>query len=293
MNYHRVLITGASSPIGGALAALLRQDNSAVHITGLSRKGVGAPFDRYVCADLGQSVPSIEGEFDLVVHAGSAVPATVTSDADFEAVNVVGSMALLGGLQLAQTCGILNISSLAIYDDPTAKELTEDSAKTTANAYGASKLKFEEALGDLVRPGMSILSLRIPVLLVKDVKNNFVSKWALAVQSGDPITLFNPDGLLNAVVDELEIHQFAMSYLAGKPGGHLICNLSSSNPIPVREAAHIFLSAVGHKVPIIEKQAPKPAQTVSHSRAVAHGYRPRSVSEVLAKYARRSINPCL
>ncbi len=287
--FREILVTGATSPIGRALALMLRRDNPGARITGLSRRSVDLPFDRSIQTDLGASVPSIEGEFDLVVHAAAAVPANVAAQEEFEGVNVRGSMALFRALRFTQDCAVLNLSTSAVYDAPSVAEIDEDSAKTADNAYGKSKLEFENFLQtQVLRPGVTILSVRIPVLLVVGVANNFVANWISSIRNGRAITLFNPSGPLNAVVDDMAIYRFMDLFFRQQHGGHLVCNLSARDPVSIREAARVVMSGMGKTVEVIEKTAPKPAQTISHSLAERYGYRAPSTIDCLSRFAEKS-----
>jgi nucleoside-diphosphate-sugar epimerase len=270
---------------------MLRRDNPRARIAGLSRRPVGLPFDRSIQADLGVSIPDIEGEFDLVVHAAAAVPAATAAQDEFDKVNVVGSAALFGALRLAKNCAVLNLSTSAVYNAPSVAEIDEDSAKTVDSPYGKSKLEFEELLHTRIwRPGLTILSVRIPVLLVPGVAHNFVAGWMSSIQNGEAITLFNPTGPLNAVVDDAAIYRFANMVLRQRHGGQLICNLSARDPISIREAARLVTGTIGKTVAMIEKQAPKPAQTISHRLAKRHGYEAPSTAGCLVRFVERSLN---
>ena len=287
--FREILVTGATSPIGRALALMLRRDNPGARITGLSRRSVDLPFDRSIQADLMDYKLSIDGEFDLVVHTAAAVPAMVSAQHDFEKVNVHGSAKLLRSLHLAEDCAVLNLSTSSVYDDPAAIDIYEDSAKTTNNAYGKSKLEFENFLQtQVLRPGVTILSLRIPVLLVVGVANNFVSNWISSIRNGRAITLFNPSGLLNAVVDDIAIYRFMNLFFGQQNDIHLVCNLSARDPVPIREAARVVMNSMGRTVEIIERQAPKPAQIISHKLAEHYGYMAPSTTECLSRFAKSS-----
>lgn len=286
MPFREVLVTGASSAIGRALAAHIRADYPAARITGVSRRPAAGVFDRWVEADLAGTIPPIDGEFDLVVHTAAAVPATVRSEDEFEAVNVQGAAALLRTIVTAPRCGILNLSSSAVYDAPTAADIDESAAKTTTNPYGRSKLAFEQVLGSqLLRPGMTALTLRVPVLLVSGVANNFIAGWIKALRSAEPLTLFNPDGLLNAVVDADAIYRFMQRHLTNGGGGHVVCNVSSREPLPIRAAAAVVMEAMSTTVAVVERTAAKPAQTINHALARHHGYEPPTVAECLTRFA--------
>lgn len=287
--FRNVLITGATSPIGHALAELVRRDNPGARIAGLSRRAVGPPFDRSCQIDLRAPIPAIDGEYDLVIHAAAAVPASVKTPGEFHAVNVDGSVLLFDALRLSPDAAILNISSSSVYDAPDVAELDEAAPKTTGG-YGASKLAFEQWLEHALGPtGATVLSVRIPVLLVPGVANNFVSRWVTSIRAGEAITLFNPDGLLNAVVDDESLYAFARTYLGRREGGALSCNLAAREPMQIRSAGRLMMDALGRAVEVIERPAPKPTQTINCALAERNGYVAPTTAECLTRFARRSL----
>lgn len=288
--FRDIVITGASSPIGRALAARFRHDNPSARITGVARRPLDANFDRHIQADLRLPPPQISGDFDLVIHAAAAIPSTAPTADDFDRVNVQGSSALFHALKLTSTCAILNLSTSSVYDAPSAVDLDESAAKTTTNPYGMSKLAFEDLLRTtLQRPGMTVLSLRIPVLLAPGVANNFVAGWLSSIRAGGAVTLFNPDSLLNALVDDEAIYHFSSSFLSRRSGTELTCNVSCRDPISVRVAARVVMQAAGRTVDIVEHVAPRPSQTINHALAASRGYQAPSAAACLTRFVRSSL----
>ena len=199
-------------------------------------------------------------------------------DAEFSAVNHKGSISFFENVVLTKNATILNISSTSVYDDPSSEILTENSKKTSDNQYGLSKLQFENSLNSLfANTSIRVLTCRLPVLLVKGVQNNFMANWLQQIRIGQPITLFNPESLLNACIYGEDIFNFFIKFYEESSNQNLTCNLSSKNPITVIDAAKLMIDSLGGPIKIIEKQAEKTAQLVSNKLAVENGFKPKTV----------------
>src|SRR5688572_24655284 len=110
----RVLITGVSGFVGGALGAHLRS-LGGYHVTGVSRgKPREGAVDAFRTLDLTQPVPAHLGRFDAIVHA-AALSAPWGAPAAFQAQNVDGTRHML---DFARACGadkFVFISSSSVY----------------------------------------------------------------------------------------------------------------------------------------------------------------------------------
>ena len=127
--------------------------------------------------DLSNDIFSFPEKIDVLLHVAAAVPSSTQNDENFFQINFEGSKRLIENINFSNEAKILNISTSSVYDDPLADILDENSQKTSHNAYGLSKLFFERYIDEKFNgTNIKVLSCRIPVLLVKDIKNNFTSQ---------------------------------------------------------------------------------------------------------------------
>ena len=150
-----VLVTGAAGYIGSVVAErLLEHGHAVAALDDLSqghRAAVppGAGFfegdlrDRARLADVMSSVRP-----DAVVHlaAEALVGESVTEPAKFFDVNVTGGLNLLDVMRAAGVRRLVFSSTAAVYGEPEDVPIREDARLRPVNAYGASKLAFEQAL---------------------------------------------------------------------------------------------------------------------------------------------------
>ncbi len=139
----RVLITGVSGFVGGALGVYLRS-LGGYHVTGVSRGAARAgSVDAFLSWDLTRALPADLGRFDAVVHA-AALSAPWGRPEAFRAANV-GATANV--LEFAKGCGkfVFISSSSVYYRHGDQLGITEGTAlpERAINLYAATKVEGE------------------------------------------------------------------------------------------------------------------------------------------------------
>ena len=277
-----ILITGASSALGQSLIKEFLQKFPQAWILALSRTKLNIASSRVECLhhNLEKDIFRRSEKFDFVIHAASIVPNKAGNDRDFIRINCEGSLRLFQEIIFNRSASILNISSSSVYHEPSSTTLTENSRKTQDDLYGISKLKFESMLTNHFKSlDLNILTCRIPVLLVKNVKNNFISAWVAALSNNNKIKLFNPNDLFNACVSAKDIFQFFINFSQQYEKKNLTCNLSSSHPISIQELALHTMACFGKKTGVIVQKSAEPSQLISNQLAIDHGFKPSSVED--------------
>ena len=104
------------------------------------------------------------------------------------------------------------------------------------------------------------------------------------IKSGNPITLFNPQSLINACVTGNDIFNFFFEIFYQNRTDNLTCNLSSSEPIKIIDAATFIMETIGIEVGIIEEHNNVKAQLISHDLAKKNGFKPATIKESLQSF---------
>jgi nucleoside-diphosphate-sugar epimerase len=161
----KVLVTGSSGRIGGAIAARLslRHGVSGVDI----RPG---PLTTGILdvRDTARLVPLLEGVEAVVHTAALHVPdLAARSRADFEEVNVEATRRLLAACGEAGVKRFVYTSTTSLYGDAMLPEngeavwVTEALEPRPRDVYDETKLRAEEACRDAARAGLAAVSLRM------------------------------------------------------------------------------------------------------------------------------------
>lgn len=282
-----ILITGANSPFGRYAAKYLKS-NTNFKIYGTVSKHKSIPFYDYIYEYdlLGHNHSFYEGpEFDYIFHLASAVPAKYSNKDDFLRINVNGSLELFSRIKLTRNSIILNASSLSVYGSDCQGKITEESTKTENSFYGISKLIFENKLNDLLKDNdCTIISARIPVLIVPNVENNFVAKWKKSILLGHQINISNPDDIFNAIVDGKSIIEFVLNERFNNQKFSI--NVAADEKLTFREVARLMYKTVGimENYKVIESQ--KPNQIISTIQAESFGFVVPKIENIIEDFMR-------
>jgi UDP-glucose 4-epimerase len=151
----RILVTGGAGYVGSVCCAQLLQrgfdveivdDFSTGHIDAPPEKARIHAFDLGDAAALSKLLAS--RRFDVVFHfaAKALIPESVTNPGRFFSSNVASGIAMLETLRKFGISKFVFSSSAAVYGSPSIVPIPEDHPKNPTNAYGESKLVFEQLL---------------------------------------------------------------------------------------------------------------------------------------------------
>ena len=162
----RIVVTGATGNIGGAVLRALAADDRVSHVVGLARRlpETSEPGTTYVAADVGEDDlrPLLEGA-DVVIHTAWLFQPTHQPLVTWQA-NAVGSVRLFDAAEAAGVRVLVHTSSVGAYT-PAHGRYVDESWPTNSvptAAYGREKAYVERALDALVarRPEMRVVRMR-------------------------------------------------------------------------------------------------------------------------------------
>lgn len=150
-----VLVTGAAGYIGSVVAERLIEHGHAVaalddlsqgHRAAVPAEAGFFEGDLRDRTRLAQVMSAVRP--DAVVHlaAEALVGESVTDPAKFFDVNVSGGVNLLDAMRAVGVRRLVYSSTAAVYGEPEETPIREDAPLRPVNAYGASKLAFEQVL---------------------------------------------------------------------------------------------------------------------------------------------------
>ncbi|HUR20174.1 MAG TPA: NAD-dependent epimerase/dehydratase family protein [Vicinamibacterales bacterium] len=177
----RVLITGASGLVGGALRRRLGTDPRwRVRASSRTPPVQTAGVDWMTGPDLGPDAdwrPLLAG-VDVVVHLAARVHLTAfagaASDELYQRINVLGTRRLAEQAGTAGVRRFVFLSSVKVHGE--SGHFNEGSAMAPVDPYGASKREGEDALREIaIRTGLESVIVRPPLVYGPGVKANFHS----------------------------------------------------------------------------------------------------------------------
>ncbi len=211
----KVLVTGSSGRIGGAIAARLSLRHQ---VTGVDLRPGALTAEIADVRDTTRLVPLLGG-CDAVIHCASLhVPDLAARSAqEFRAVNVEATQRLLQACGEAGVGRFVYTSTTSLYGDAMLPEagaavwVTEDLVPQPRDIYDETKLAAEEACARAARDGMSCVSLRMSRCFEEAPRLVAIYRLYRGVDAEDVA----------------QAHELA---LACGPGGHQVFNVSAPTP---------------------------------------------------------------
>lgn len=170
----------------------------------------------------------------FIFHAAALVPSKQNFKNSFYKINCYSPILLIKELKIiSDNLFLFYISSTSVYDKFSNSILTESAPKTKEDKYGLSKLKFEK---EIKKIKLKSFGLRVPVLLTKNVENNFFSKIKKQINNKEKISIGYPDEKFNAIGFDLDIFNLFLIFIRKKYKViHEIYNLATIEPISLKK----------------------------------------------------------
>jgi UDP-glucose 4-epimerase len=290
----RVLVTGGAGYVGSVVVEELVQTGAetVVVLDDLSTghaPAVVAPA-RLVRGDIADArlVASLCGEarIDVVVHmaASAVIGRSMVDPAGYYRNNVTKGIALLDALVGAGVRRFVFSSTAAVYGEPIASPIVEDSPLVPMNPYGDTKLAFERVLKWYQQAyGVAFACLRYFNAAGATERNGDMhdpetrlvpNVLQAATGAGPAVSLFGddyptPDGTCVRdyvhVSDLARAHVLAIAHLERRPAGAY--NLGGGGGYSVREVIDVASKVTGRPIPykVVGRRAGDPAKLVASS----------------------------
>jgi UDP-glucose 4-epimerase len=253
----RVLVTGSSGLIGGAVVARLRAEGCGV-----------VPFDIGGGHDIldAAGVASAAVGCDAIVNAAGGHRPGAEPGMGFITHNVTGNWNVLSAARQAGIRRVVTFSSvnaLGVFRGegvPDYLPIDDDHPMRPPTAYGMAKRLVEElCLCFTLSTGIATICLRPPAVLGLARHAEFA-----AARAADPAAEWTPFWEYGAYIDVRDVASAVLAALRCADPGHvtaLICADDSSSPIPPRELARRLLPDVAWRGP----EPADPAQSLVRS----------------------------
>ena len=297
----RIVVTGGAGYIGSVVTeALMEQGHAALVVDNLSKGHRDAVLDgtEFLQADLADTerVAAALREFraEAVVHlaADSLVGESMTDPAKYYRNNVVSGLSLLEAMRRAEVMRLVFSSTAAVYGEPDQQPITETAATKPTNAYGETKLAFEQALAWYGRAyRLTSVSLRYFNAAGASDRNGerhspetHLIPLVLQAAAGElpKVTVFGDDYPTRdgtCVRDYIHVRDLAQAHIAAlagtaAPGSSVAYNLGcGGDGYTVREVIDTAARVTGREVPVevAPRRAGDPAVLVASSDRIRRG----------------------
>jgi nucleoside-diphosphate-sugar epimerase len=278
----RILVTGSSGLVGGAIAShLLAQGHEVIGLSrGLSKAARRLP--RAIAVDIGRAgaagVIALEQRCDAIVHAAAATD----SDPYAPSISVTNGLGTQQMLELAARWRVESfvfLSSVPVIGRPTSLPITEQHCADPRSAYHASKLYGELLLSVARRDGLPTLSLRLTAPVGPGMPaDRILAVFVRRALSGEPLEVAGGGTREQDYVDVRDVATAVEASVKLRATGLL--NIGSGRSVSNLDLARRCVEAVGSSSEVRLSGVPDDEDGVRWEVSIAAaesalGYRPR------------------
>jgi nucleoside-diphosphate-sugar epimerase len=293
----RVLVTGSSGHVGGAIAAHLVAAGHTV--VGLSRQPATVEgLAEQVLLDIGNTDASdiLRRQLapcDALVHAAASLDPALQGPGAMQC-NCGGVQQMLAVAHSWPGCGFVFMSSVPVIGRPLLHPITEDHPTNPATAYHASKLLGEHLVQIAAGVGMAAASLRLPSPIGPGTPNGCIfSVFVDHALRGEPLIVQGNGSRRQSYVDVRDVARAVEACLDRRCQGLL--QIAGRGSISNLELARLCVQTLDSTSPVHFSGTPDPDEDIVWDVSIekAHsvlGYEPRvsltdSIMTVAAEYA--------
>ncbi len=282
-----VLVTGAGGFIGGHIARDLAGRGFTVTATYRHTRPIlsGVPSAQMdlVQTDLmdPQGLPT---RLDAVVHAAATSAWAGIGVDDMVRDNVLATRMLLDHALAAGATRFVLTSTMSVFGRIASPIVDETTPIINPDAYGISKrlceLMLEEKAGRL-----PALALRLPGVIGRGARRNFLASTLAKLRRNEPIDAFNPDGLFNNAVHVAELSALVARVLERGWTGFDRLVLAARGETTVRNVIERMAIACGSSSSVTFHPSDRIAFVLSCDRAIeSYNYAPGRIENILDRY---------
>lgn len=288
-----VVVTGAGGFVGGVVAqALARRGYNVTAIVRRSKPegGLSASIT-WRRGDL-TNPTTLPERFESLIHCAAEIPARCPDADALYHRNVDACATVFARARAAGARSVVFMSSMSAFGRIDVHEVREDTPSQDPDIYGRSKLEGERLLREAVAAGLpSGLAIRLPGTIGRGSHDNFLSAAWARIRDGHPVTVRNPGAVFNNVVHAADLAEFLAKWITAPRPGYSMTLLGACAPITFEEVFNILFSASGLPPKVEFVEGGKPPFTIALDRALALGYRPRTVRASLMAFVEDSLAP--
>lgn len=284
MSALRFLVTGANSPLGGAVGKTMRRMNYRVDGTVRSRSSAfrSPIFDKIHILDLDEqnSIDQLVDYYDAIIHVAAA------SEGQFHEIMSVTGVGTARLIQRAIDLGIprfVHVSSMSVYGPIIGGRVGPETPIRHTSSYGAAKW-FAECSLNAANSKISGVSVRSPAIVGKSTHRHFLARILEQMRLQVPeISISNPDFQTNNLIHEDCLAEFLTDLSLIMDSKYHAVPVASSGQLPLVEVVNELANVSQYVGKILWSSEGHPF-SIDVNEATQLGFRPMSTRETLNRW---------
>lgn len=284
----RVLVTGSSGHVGGAVATHLAA--AGHHVIGLGRTGGGGEgVADEVAADLGrpetwETLTGVLPDFDAVVHAAACLDQRLDA-AEVAVVNCGGTQSV-AATAVERGAALIHISGVPVIGAPVVLPIDEGHPTAPRTAYHASKLFAEHVTSLAGEAGIAAVSLRLSSPVGPGLpEGRILSVFARSAARGEALHVAGRGTRRQDYVDVRDVGTAVEAALDRRAEG--VINVAAGTSVSNEELAHRCVELAGTRAAVVVGERPDPLDDVAWEVSIERasellGWRPeRTIDDAI------------
>jgi len=276
----RILVTGASSPLGHSVSKFAKEAGHYVvgSVRSNKRDWQSANLDDQIVIELDDPAfcDQIPTNLDCIVHIAAAHTGSPQS------LFMANGLAVYELAEFAAESGVrkfIHISSMSVYGAVKEPIVGASSNISHSSSYGLSKWAGECYLATF-SSRLASVSIRSPAIIGSGARRNFLAKLVYDMLDGrDELVLENPTFLFNNAIHYNTFARFVVSLVEADLNSHNYFPIGSSAPLPLDLIVQHIATRLDFKGRIVWRDGRQSPFSINIEQAEIFGFRPRTVME--------------
>jgi len=285
----KILITGSGTLIGNNIANYLLKKKEFVFA--IYNKHKPQNLKRYkncrlVKANLEKNI-KFNNYFDVLIHCASKIPNDKINKKNFKA-NIKMTNNLLKLCKQFKCKRIIYLSTMSVYGEIKSKIVYENLKPKNIDLYGLSKRISENKILSFAKDNFFVATIfRLPGIVGKDSKYNFLSNILNKIKNNQPTTISNLNDKFNNAVHINNLKKIVYQSIR-KEKVSQVYNLASTKPIKVKSIINLMYQQSGKEINYSIQKSKSPSFIISEKKIRKNGYKLYSTKKSIIEFVRNN-----
>ena len=233
-----ILISGHKGFIGSNIINELKKNFKFIKLSKVKKfEKVNSNYSYF------KNIKIKKNQIKSLIYCSYYTPNSRYSDSEQLRLNNIVTKNILYLIKKYKVRTCIFLSSMAVYNTTKSKAISEKTEVTKQTVYARSKLRDERRLYGLYKNKHleSLTILRLPGVIGKNSKNNFISNMAKAIITSKKFKVRNPEFKFNNVIHIKTLVNFIKLILFSSKKKFNIFNLGALKPLKVKKIVRLLI----------------------------------------------------
>jgi nucleoside-diphosphate-sugar epimerase len=244
----KILITGSGTLIGNNIANYLLKKGHFIFASYNKSKPenlINLKNCKLIKVNLEKKI-KFKKNLDALIHCASKIPNDKINKKNYNS-NIKMTNNLVALCKQINCKRIIYLSTMSVYGTIKGKNVNENLKPNNIDLYGLSKRVSENKIITFAKNNYFVATIfRLPGVVGKNSKYNFLSNTLKRIKNNQPITFSNANSKFNNVVNINNLSEIIYKSI-NKEKSSKIYNLASTKPLKIKSIINLFYKKIKKK----------------------------------------------